>query len=178
MLFGDGPKGNKFADAGVGENNIDSAFHLGNSLVETIKVGQFGNVSLNAGNVAADCLHGLVEFFLAAARDEDKGALFDEKLCRGESNSFCAAGDNSDLTFEPFRHCFPLFLPSSDGRRATSEYLRRYPRRTSCKDHAIHSRYAGLPIRCPASGRGETEAAAQCRMRRSPRRRFVCSSTR
>jgi hypothetical protein len=24
MLFGDGPKGNKFANAGIGENNIDS----------------------------------------------------------------------------------------------------------------------------------------------------------
>src|SRR5882724_5073254 len=51
-------------------------------LVKTIKVGQFGNVSLNAGNVAADCLHGLVEFFLAAARDEDIRTLFDKKLCR------------------------------------------------------------------------------------------------
>jgi len=28
MLFGDGPKGNKFANAGVGEDNIDSPFTL------------------------------------------------------------------------------------------------------------------------------------------------------
>src|ERR1700681_2345538 len=61
---------------------------------------------------------------------------------------------------------------------ATSEYSRRYLHRTSCKDHAIRSRYAALPVRCPASGRGDTEAAAQCRKRRSPRRRFACSSTR
>src|SRR4029077_11084508 len=178
MLFGDSPKGSKFANAGVGENNIDSPLRVRDGLVETIKVGQFGNVSLNAGNVVADCLHGLVEFFLAAARDEDIGTLFDKKLCRGQSNPFCPASDDSDLTFEPFRHCFPLFLPSSDGRRATSEYSRRYPRRTSCKDLAIRSRYAALPVCCPASGRGETEAAAQCRIRRSPRRRFACSSTR
>jgi hypothetical protein len=37
---------------------------------------------MNPRNVGADCLHGLVEFLLAAARDEDIGTLFDEKLCR------------------------------------------------------------------------------------------------
>src|SRR6266481_558154 len=176
MLFGDGPKGNKFANAGVGENNIDSPLHVRDSLVKTIKVSQLGNVSLNPRNVGADFLHGLVEFLLAAARDEDIGTLFDEKLCRSQPNPFCAAGDDNDLTFELFRHCFFLFLPSSNGYRATSEYSRRYPRRTSCKDRAIRSRYAASPVRCPASGKGETEAAAQCRIRRSPRRRFAYSS--
>src|SRR5258707_497528 len=114
MLLGDGPKGNKFANAGVGENNIDSSFHLSDNFVETIKIGQFGNVALNARNIAADCLHGLVEFLLPAARDEDVGTLFDEKLCRGKPNPFCATGDDSDLTFELFRHCFSLFWPSSN----------------------------------------------------------------
>src|SRR5580692_458028 len=178
MLFGDGPKGNKFANTGVGENNIDSPLHLRDSLVKTIEVSQLDNVSLNSRNVGADCLHGLVEFLLAAARDEDIGTLFDEKLCRSEPNPFCAAGDDSHLTSELFGHCFSLLLPSSDGRRATCEYSRRYPRRTSCKDHAIRSRYAALPGRCPASGRGETEAAAQFRIRRSPHPRSACSSTR
>src|SRR5258708_20043776 len=60
---------------------------------------------------------------------------------------------------------------------ATSDYSKRYPRKTSCTDHPIRSRYAALPVRCPACGRGETEAAAHCRIRRSPRRRCVCSST-
>src|SRR6267378_5663032 len=36
------------------------------------------------------------------------------------------------------------------------------------KTMQIHSRYAALPVRCPASGRGEMEAAAQCRIRRCP----------
>src|SRR5260370_31408050 len=111
MFFGDGPKGNKFANASAGENNIDSAFHLGNSLVKTIKVSQLGNVSLNSRNVGAGCLHGLVEFLLAAARDEDICTFFDEKLCRSQSNPFCAAGDDSDLAFELLRHHFsPLLL--------------------------------------------------------------------
>src|ERR1700688_4437921 len=143
MLFGDGAKGNKFANAGVGENDIDSPLHLSDGLVKTIKVGQFGNVSLNSRNVGTDCLHRLVEFLLAAARDEDIGTLFDEKFCRSQPNSFCSAGDDSDLAFELFRHCFSVLLPSSNelswlrhlctnGCLATSEYSRRYPRRTSC----------------------------------------------
>src|ERR1700688_2561351 len=111
MLFGDGAKGNKFANAGVGENDIDSPLHLSDGLVKTIKVGQFGNVSLNSRNVGTDCLHRLVEFLLAAARDEDVGALISEKLCRGQANPFCPAGDDGGLAFELFGHCFsPLLL--------------------------------------------------------------------
>src|SRR5467141_2375076 len=122
MLLGDGPKGNKFANAGVGENNIDSALHLSNPLVKTIKVSQLGNVSLNSRNVGADCFHGLVEFLLAAARDEDIGTLFDEELCRSQPNPFCAAGDDSDLTFELFGHSLSLLfaeleLSSSEASR-------------------------------------------------------------
>src|SRR5947209_7976154 len=114
MLFGDGPKGNKFADAGVGENNIDSPLHLRDDLVKTIKVSQLGNVSLNSRNVGADCLHGLVEFLLAAARDEDMGALFDEPFCSSQPNPFCPAGDDGDLAFEPFGHCLSPSLPSGN----------------------------------------------------------------
>src|SRR5882724_12396905 len=122
MLCGDGRNGNKFANAGVGEDNIDSPLHLGDGLVQTIKVSQLGNVSLNSTNVGADCIHGLVEFLLPAARDEDIGTLFDEELCRSQPNPFCAAGDDSDLTFELLGHCLsPLFaeleLSSSDASR-------------------------------------------------------------
>src|SRR2546429_9461888 len=111
MLFGDGPKGNKFADAGVGENNIDSPLHLRDDLVKTIKVSQLGNVSLNSRNVGADCLHGLVEFLLAAARDEDIGTLFGEKFSSSQANPFFPAGDDGGLAFGVFDHCLsPLFL--------------------------------------------------------------------
>src|SRR5437899_6117047 len=111
MLFGDGPQGNKFANPGVGENNIDSPLHLRDGLVKTIKVSRLDNVSLNSRNVGADCLHGLVEFLLAAARDEDIGTLFDEELCRSQSNPFCPAGDDGGLAFELFGHCLsPLLL--------------------------------------------------------------------
>src|SRR5580704_15167604 len=65
-----------------------------------------------------------------------------------------------------------------NGCRATSEYSRRYLRKTSCKDPAIRTRYGALPVRCPASGTGETEGAAQYRIRRSPLQRVACSATR
>src|SRR5258705_12811880 len=111
MFFGDGPKRNKFSTAAVGENNIDSPFYLSDGLVKTIKVSQLGNVSLNSRNVGADCLHGLVEFLPAAARDEDIGTLFDEKFCSGQPNPFCPAGDDGGLAFELFGHCLsPLLL--------------------------------------------------------------------
>src|SRR5438874_13513010 len=108
MLFGDGPKGNKFANAGVGENNIDSPLRLSDGLVKTIKIGQLGNVSLNSRNVAADCLHGLVEFLRTTARDENIGALLDEKFCSGQPNPFCAARDDGGLAFEVFGHSISL----------------------------------------------------------------------
>src|SRR5260221_6038168 len=111
MLFGDGREGNKFDNTGVGKNNIDSPLHLSDGLVQTIKVSQSGNVSLNSRNVGADCLRGLVEFLLAAACDEDIGTLFDEELCSSQPNPFCPAGDDGGLAFELFGHGgFPSLL--------------------------------------------------------------------
>src|ERR1700731_2563781 len=104
MFFGYGAEGNKFGNAGVGENNIDSSLHLSDGLVKTIKVSQSGNVPLNSRNVVADGLHGLVEFLLAAASDEDIGTLFDEQLCRSQPNPFGSAGDDGGLAFELFGH--------------------------------------------------------------------------
>src|SRR5580692_131316 len=110
MFFGDGAKGHKFANTCVGENDIDPAFHLSDGRVKAIKVSEFGNISLNARNVAADGLDGFVELLLAAAGDEDVGALFDEKFCGSQPNSFGATGDDCGLAFEFFGHC-PSLAP-------------------------------------------------------------------
>src|SRR5882672_1857684 len=114
MLFGHGSKRNKFANAGVGENNVQVPLHLGNGLVKTVKVGEFGDVTLNARDIPANGLHGLVEFLLAAARDEDISSLFDEEFCRSQSNSLCASRDDSCLSFESFRHRLSPLLPSAE----------------------------------------------------------------
>src|SRR5579863_6919208 len=109
MFFGDFTEGNEFTDAGVAEDNIDSSLRFGDSLVKTIKIGQFGDVSLNACRVAADCLHGLVEFLLAAPRDEDIRTFFDEQFCSSQPNPLCSAGDDGGLAFELVAHCFSPF---------------------------------------------------------------------
>src|ERR1700731_585994 len=131
MLFGDGPQGNKFANAGVGENNVDLPLHLRYGRIKTIKVSHLGNVSLNSANVGANGLHGLVEFLLAAARDEDIGTLFDEKFCRSQPNPFCPAGDDGDLAFESFVHCLSsLLLVPSIGKSTVSAQLKT--RKSQC----------------------------------------------
>ncbi len=105
ILFRDFLQGSDFNYAGVGENDVDSPLSL-DGFVETIKVGQFGNVSLNARNVAADRLHGLIEFFLATARDEDIGALPDEELCRSQPYPRRAAGDDCYFPLQLAHSCY------------------------------------------------------------------------
>src|SRR5579859_1527685 len=105
MLFADRPKGNKFSNAGVGENNINSPRHFSDCLVKTIKIGKLGNIALNSKNMAPDRLHRLVKFSLSAARYEHIRTLLDEKLRGGESNPFCPPGDDGGFAFQPFGHC-------------------------------------------------------------------------
>src|SRR3984957_8038943 len=99
MFFGDVGEGDEFADASVGEDNINSSLHLSDCLVEKVKIGHFGNVALNTGRIGTDCLHRLIELLLAAPRDENISAFIDEQFCRCQSNPFCSAGDDGELTF-------------------------------------------------------------------------------
>jgi hypothetical protein len=82
MLLRDVYQRRKFGETGVGKNDVDSSFGL-DGLVETIKVGQSGNVSLNSGNIAADGLQGVIEFLLPPARDENVSTFSDEELSGG-----------------------------------------------------------------------------------------------
>src|SRR5260370_41445790 len=99
MLFCNTLQGSKFSNPGVGENDIDSTLGL-DGLVEPVKVGQFGNVALNAGNVAADGLDGLIKFLPATARDKDVGALSDEEFCRSKPYARRTAGDDSHFALQ------------------------------------------------------------------------------
>src|SRR6266446_315691 len=119
MLLGDFTEGNKFTNAGVGENNVDSPLHLTDCLVETIQVGQACDVPLNARHVTADCRDSLVEFLFAARHDEDIGTLLDEKFCSSQPNPFCPAGDDGGLAFEFVGHCFSPLLLSANGTEAS-----------------------------------------------------------
>jgi len=100
VLFSNGTKRNKFAYPSMSENNIDSPGHFGDSLVQAIEVSRLSHVALNARNVGSDCLHRLVEFLLTSARDEDMGALLDEKLCRGQTNPLRASSNHCYFSFQ------------------------------------------------------------------------------
>src|SRR5271165_5550857 len=100
MPFRDASQGSKFSNTGVSENDVDSPLYPTDGVVETIQVGQFGNVSLNARNVAADCLHGLIKFLLATARDENVGTLSDEELCCSHPYPRRAAGDDRHFSLQ------------------------------------------------------------------------------
>src|SRR3984957_11253814 len=114
MLFRNLSQWSKFSDAGVGENDIDSPLRL-YGLVETVKVGQFGNVSLNASDVAADRLNGFVEFFLTTAGDEYVSPFLDEELCCSQAYPGCATGNNGHFSLQliSFGHSFSFSLPLS-----------------------------------------------------------------
>src|ERR1700730_7274652 len=97
MLLGDASQGSKLTVAGVGEHDIDSPLLL-DGLVETIEVRQFGNVSLDTGDAAADRLHRRIAFLLATARNVDMGTLFDEELRAGKADPRGTAGDHRHFT--------------------------------------------------------------------------------
>jgi hypothetical protein len=97
MRLREGRQGSEFAGAGIGDEDIDLSLRL-HRLVESIEVLQFGNVSLNACDVAPNHLHGLVDLLLAAARYEDIGAFIDEPLRRRKAYSRGASGNHGHLS--------------------------------------------------------------------------------
>jgi hypothetical protein len=129
MLLREGCQGSEFADAGIGDQDIDLSLRL-HGLVESIEVRQFGDVPANTCNVAADRLHGLVELLLAAARYEDVGAFIDEPLRRGEAYSRCAAGNHGHLSLQLAHYRLSSFADGScrhsacgpDGRLLSSAF--------------------------------------------------------
>src|SRR6266478_603820 len=178
MLLCEGCQGSKFTNAGIGDQHIDLSLSF-HGLVESIEVLQFGDVSPNARNLAADRLYGFVEFLLAAARYEDVGTFVDEALRRGETYSRGAAGNHRHLSLQLAhnRHFFfsdeacrrnacgpdrPApkiegLLSSVDverllGRRASGRCLRPYPGRSGRKGRGRRSRYGVLPAGSAARG--------------------------
>src|SRR5271154_4950964 len=93
-------QGSKFPGAGIGDQDVNFSLRL-HSLVEAIEVLQFRDIPPNAGDVAADRLHSLVELHLAAPRYENKSAFFHEALRRGETYSHGAAGNHGHLSLQP-----------------------------------------------------------------------------
>src|SRR6266545_2065864 len=93
--------------------SYDEGTHIAESLMGA--TAEFGNVSLNACNVLADCLHGLVEFLRATACDEDVGTFVNKQLSCRESYPTAPSRDDRNLTFEFLGHRFsPLLLSCNE----------------------------------------------------------------
>src|ERR1700686_1544685 len=109
MLLRETCQGSKFADAGIGDQDIDLPLYL-HGLVKAIEVLKLRDVPSNAYDAAADRLRRLVELLLAAACYEDKGAFVDKALRRGASYSRGAAGNHGylSLQLDHNRHSFLL----------------------------------------------------------------------
>src|SRR5258708_14375813 len=93
MLLSDFAERSKFRNAGIGEDDVKFPLCF-DSLINTIEVVQFGNVSLNASDVAADRLYGRVELFLTAARDEYVSPFLDEEFCCSQPYPGCATSNH------------------------------------------------------------------------------------
>src|SRR5580658_3053867 len=94
MLFRYGAERSKGAAPGIGDQDINVSFLFSYLSIQTIQIGQIGDVALNAGDIAADFPDGLFQFILAAARDENIGALREKPFRRGEAEAAGSARDN------------------------------------------------------------------------------------
>jgi hypothetical protein len=56
--FGDRSEGSEFAEACVGEEDVDAAFLLFDGGVEAIQIGEICDIALDGGDVFADSFHG------------------------------------------------------------------------------------------------------------------------
>ncbi len=54
MLLADRAEGDEFADARVGEDDVDASFLLPDLRVDPVQVGEVGDVSLDGGGAGAD----------------------------------------------------------------------------------------------------------------------------
>src|SRR5258706_8240791 len=106
MLLREACQGSEFARAGISDQDIDLSLRL-RGFVESIEVLQFGDVSPNACNLAADRLDGFVEFLLSAACYEDIGTFIDEPPRYSETYSRSASGNHGHLSLQlaHSRHC-------------------------------------------------------------------------
>src|SRR6266851_4558155 len=177
MLLSDFAERRKFRNAGIGEDDVKFSLCF-DGLIKTIEVGQFGNVSLNASDVAADLLYRRVEFFLTAAHDEDVGTLFYEELCCSQPYPGCATGNDCYFSLQLL-----IFGHRKSPLAASSGWLGFVSNVTNTCGHAVAR--LTRPVRHRASRKrslrgarlccashGTSPAGRQCRPRRdAPSRR-------
>src|ERR1700746_3478718 len=88
----------RLRNSGLRKQDIAFAFLFFYFLVQAVQVVEIGNVPLDASHISADFGHGLIQFRLAAARNEDVGSFFHEALGGSKSDTGAAPGDDGDFS--------------------------------------------------------------------------------
>jgi hypothetical protein len=97
MHFGDRTERRKFADAGIGKENIYPPLLCFDSLKQKVEVGQIRNVTADGNDICAYCRNGCIKLLLSPPSNKYKSALGSEQLCGRKPNAAAAARYERDL---------------------------------------------------------------------------------
>src|SRR6185312_9919522 len=100
VLGGDLAERKQASRPGIGEDDIEGAALGLHRRVKPVEVGRIGDRALHRAGIRPEVGHGVVEYVLPAAEDEDEGAFLDEALCRRAADAGRAAGDHGGLSIQ------------------------------------------------------------------------------
>ena len=100
LFLGDLAEDGGFAHPGAGPQHVDRALFPLDGVVQAVQVVQVGRVTLDGGDVAADQLDGVVQYFLPPGLDQDVRAFLDEQFGAGQCHAGGSAGDYRYLAVE------------------------------------------------------------------------------
>ncbi len=95
-------------DAGICEHDVEVALLSRDLAKKAIQLIESANISADCGDVTTDAFHRCIERIATPSRDEDVSAAGNELLRCRKTDPAAAAGDESNLAFEPIHEC-PLF---------------------------------------------------------------------
>src|SRR5262245_1092098 len=96
-----------FATSRVGEHHIDVSCLSFHGIVESIQIGDLGDITLHSTRLLTQEVDCLTQLRLSAVRNEDRGPFRNESLCGSESDPARATGYDSN-----FPSSFPMISSS------------------------------------------------------------------
>ena len=100
---------------GIGEEDVEGSALGLHRRVQSVEVGQIRHRTLHRAGIGPEVGQRGVERFLAAAEDEDEGALLDEALCCGAADAGSATGDHGGLSIQSIHVDFPVWYNRLSG---------------------------------------------------------------